>query len=96
MKMKKQKLSLSNLEVKSFVTSLNSSGIKTIQGGFDVVFDSSGATGGSTCPGVPNPTIPPGSMPSCTATTAPHSNHCSLAMSCSAGVPCLTIGIMCP
>ena len=56
--MKKQKLTLSNLKVESFVTSLNSSGIKTIQAGLKVVYDSSGATGSPTCPDIPAPTYP--------------------------------------
>ena len=47
--MKKQKLSLNNLEVKSFVTNLNSESIKTIQAGFAIAYDSSGATGSPGC-----------------------------------------------
>ena len=64
MKMKKQKLTLNNLEVKSFVTNLNSSGIKTIQAGFGLVFDSSGATGNPTCT-EPNPPVPASCLYDC-------------------------------
>ena len=73
--MKKQKLSLSNLEVKSFVTSLNSSGIKTIQAGLKVVYDSSGSTGPATCTEPVEP-VPPAShdctyLPGCAIESTP-------------------------